>query len=93
MHDPRVYDDPDDFRPERFIKDGMLDTDVLDQSAIVFGAGRRHVIPISGKRHLLTLSDIRICPGRYFAQSSLLLNIASVLHVRVLNATDCPVPT
>ncbi|TBU45543.1 cytochrome P450 [Dichomitus squalens] len=53
MHDPGVYEDPDDFLPERFIKHGVLNADVLDP----------------------------ICPGRYFAQSTLLLNIASVLHI------------
>ena len=25
MHDPEVYDHPDNFRPERFLKEGQLD--------------------------------------------------------------------
>nr|VWO96823.1 N/A [Ganoderma boninense] len=63
MHDPDEYEDPDEFRPERFIRDGKLDPSVRDPLAFVFGFGRR------------------ICPGRYFADTSLFINIASVLHV------------
>ena len=43
MHDPRVYEEPEQFRPERFINDGKLSADVLDPTAVVFGAGRRNV--------------------------------------------------
>ncbi|KAI0715642.1 O-methylsterigmatocystin oxidoreductase [Cerioporus squamosus] len=40
-HDPAVYDHPDEFRPERFIRDGQLDPSVQDPATIVFGFGRR----------------------------------------------------
>ncbi|KAI0712351.1 cytochrome P450 [Earliella scabrosa] len=63
LHDPEAYEDPDVFRPERFIRDGRLDPDVRDPYAFAFGFGRR------------------ICPGRYFADAALFINIASVLHV------------
>ena len=43
MYDPRVYEEPEQFRPERFIDDGKLSADVLDPAAVVFGAGRRNV--------------------------------------------------
>ncbi|KAI0643153.1 CyP450 monooxygenase [Trametes meyenii] len=62
LHDPMVYSSPDEFCPERFIRDGKLDSSVPDPSSVVFGFGRR------------------ICPGRYFAQSSLFIAVASVLH-------------
>ncbi|KAI1785551.1 O-methylsterigmatocystin oxidoreductase [Ganoderma leucocontextum] len=68
MHDADVYQDPDEFRPDRFIRGGRIDPGVLDPSTIVFGAGRR------------------ICPGRYFAESMLLLNMASALHVFEISA-------
>ncbi|KAH9912862.1 O-methylsterigmatocystin oxidoreductase [Epithele typhae] len=41
MHDPIVYPDPDEFRPERFIRDGKLDPDVRDPMNYAFGFGRR----------------------------------------------------
>ncbi|KAH9851712.1 cytochrome P450 [Lenzites betulinus] len=40
-HDPKTYPDPDRFYPERFIKDGKLNPDVLDPASLVFGWGRR----------------------------------------------------
>ena len=44
MHDPNVYEDPDEFRPERFIRDGKLDfTAAPDPAAFIFGFGRRFV--------------------------------------------------
>lgn len=41
MHDPDIYKDPYEFRPERFIRDGKLDPNVTDPFAFVFGSGRR----------------------------------------------------
>ncbi|KAI0670927.1 cytochrome P450 [Trametes maxima] len=41
LHDPRVYERPDEFRPERFIHDGQLDPTVPDPAVHVFGYGRR----------------------------------------------------
>ncbi|KAI0730576.1 cytochrome P450 [Earliella scabrosa] len=42
MHDPEAYDEPDAYRPERFLKDGKLDPTVRDPSKFVFGYGRRN---------------------------------------------------
>ena len=80
MHDPAVYEDPHVFRPERFIRDGKLDLSVRDPLAFVFGFGRRLV----GMRpYSIVFSPVgrRICPGRHFAEASLFIHAALVLHV------------
>ncbi|TFK35043.1 cytochrome P450 [Crucibulum laeve] len=41
MHDPKAYPEPDEFKPERFIKDGVLDPTVRDPNVAAFGFGRR----------------------------------------------------
>ncbi|KAJ7764873.1 cytochrome P450 [Mycena metata] len=40
MHDEEIYPDPKSFRPERFLLDGKLNSDMQDPEA-VFGFGRR----------------------------------------------------
>ena len=44
MHDPKVYENPDEFRPERFLKeDGPTGSDIIrDPFDFVFGFGRRY---------------------------------------------------
>ncbi|TFK80093.1 cytochrome P450 [Polyporus arcularius HHB13444] len=63
MHDEKVYPDPERFTPERYLKEGSLDPEVMDPASVVFGMGRR------------------ICPGRYFADATMFVLIASVLHL------------
>ncbi|KAJ8468167.1 hypothetical protein ONZ51_g9809 [Trametes cubensis] len=63
LHDPEHYPNPETFEPDRFLKDGKLNEDVLDPATVMFGYGRR------------------ICPGRHFAENSLFINIACLLHV------------
>ncbi|KAI0699916.1 cytochrome P450 [Cerioporus squamosus] len=62
MHDEKVYPDPERFFPERYLKEGALDPEVMDPASVIFGMGRR------------------ICPGRYFADATMFLIIASVLQ-------------
>ena len=85
MHDPKAYPGPGEFRPERFIRDGKIDPAVRDPSALVFGSGRRYATPAlqSHVSHPSThdASHVRICPGRYFADTGLFITIASFLHV------------
>ena len=82
MHDPVVYPDPAEFRPERFMRDGHIDETVRDPFKIVFGSGRRCVGTFtSGGLLFRGVFHHRICPGRYFATDSLFLIIASVLHM------------
>ncbi|KAI0739060.1 cytochrome P450 [Daedaleopsis nitida] len=60
--DPEAYPEPEEFRPERFLRDGVHDPTVRDPRKYAFGFGRR------------------ACPGVHFADNSLFIVIASVLH-------------
>ncbi|KAJ3556977.1 hypothetical protein NM688_g1727 [Phlebia brevispora] len=59
-HDPQDYPDPENFNPDRFLKNGILDSSVLDPTTMIFGFGRR----ICAGRHfakdalLLTFASI-----------------------------------
>ena len=41
LNDERVYPEPHEFKPERFLKNGKLDSSVRDPMDIAFGFGRR----------------------------------------------------
>ena len=43
MNDPEFFDDPQEFQPERYLKDGKLNPDMRDPDCAVFGFGRRSV--------------------------------------------------
>ena len=44
LHDPKTFNNSMEFQPERFIKDGKLNPDVIDPAVVAFGYGRRSVI-------------------------------------------------
>jgi len=43
LHDPTTFTDPMEYRPERYLRDGQLNSDVLDPGSVSFGFGRRSV--------------------------------------------------
>ena len=43
MHDRKAFKNPEEFHPERYLKDGKLNPDVRDPDCAAFGFGRRSV--------------------------------------------------
>ena len=43
LNDERVYPEPHEFKLERFLKDGKLESSIRDPMDIAFGFGRRWV--------------------------------------------------
>jgi cytochrome P450 len=43
LRDETLYSDPHAFKPERFIKDGEIDPNVLDPHDVIFGFGKRYL--------------------------------------------------
>jgi cytochrome P450 len=66
MHDPNQFDDPMAFKPERYLKGGKLNPDVIDPEAAAFGYGRRY-------------DPIYLCPRRHFSGEALAMVVESTL--------------
>ena len=43
LHDRKVFNNPQEFQPERYLKDGKLNPNVRDPDCAAFGFGRRSV--------------------------------------------------
>ena len=46
LHNFEDYPEPEKFKPERFIKDGKINSEIRDPLTIAFGFGRRYVSPL-----------------------------------------------
>ncbi|KAH6918908.1 O-methylsterigmatocystin oxidoreductase [Coprinopsis sp. MPI-PUGE-AT-0042] len=74
MHDPNVFEDPLEFKPERYLmrdpitQQAKINPDVLDPESAAFGYGRR------------------ICPGRHLSNEAMTLMAASLLAVFTVDA-------
>ena len=71
-HDPRYWDSPHEFIPERFLPqaDGAMPAAFASPSYIPFGTGHRR------------------CPGRRFAETTVWLHITRMLHQLRLETPD-----
>ena len=79
LNDERDYPEPNIFKPERFLKDGKLDSSVRDPMDIAFGFGRRWALFVSSLTSCRFYHSGRICPGKHLAHSIVTLTAASVL--------------
>ena len=72
------------YQPERYLKDGKLNSDVIDPDSLAFGFGRRSVdVAFSVMRctsYGLNL-PISMCPGKHFAENSLYILASCLLAV------------
>lgn len=49
LHDERVFENHEEYRPERYLKDGKLDLSVRQPEVSVFGFGRRYITTLPAK--------------------------------------------
>ena len=80
LHDSKTFDNPVEYRPKRYLKDGKLNPDVIDpDSGIWFWTPvSRFTSIISCHATYLIGGSASICPGRHFSNNSLYM-IASCL--------------
>ena len=82
VHDSKYFNDPMKYQPERYLKDGLLNPDVIDTDSIAFGFGRRLVVNPTYHTTYISLSIFsRICPGRHLADNSLYSIVSCLLAV------------
>ena len=81
LNNEQDYPEPHEFKPERYLKDGKLDSSVKDPLDIAFGFGRRRALLfiLSISPCLIFRRSGRICPGQHLAHSTLTFLAASVL--------------
>lgn len=51
LHDPEEYPEPQEFKPERFIKDGKINTAIRNPLTLAFGFGRQFVPYIYSRQY------------------------------------------
>ncbi|KAF8883969.1 cytochrome P450 [Infundibulicybe gibba] len=79
MHDPETYDQPLEFRPERFLKDGEIDPSVQSAEVAAFGFGRR----ICPGRHF--------ADNALFSLVSSVLSVFTVSHAKDEHGNIIPI--
>ena len=82
LNDPKAFNNPQEFQPERYLKDGKLNPDVRDPDCAAFGFGRRSVNITYSPTYMLTgIYSSPVCPGRLLSDNSLYLIASCLLAV------------
>ena len=68
LHDPKSFNNPMEFQPERYLKDGKPNPDVIDPAVVAFGYGRRSVIDTT---YYFRDIDLMIYPLQYLSWKTL----------------------
>jgi cytochrome P450 len=83
MHDPTVFNEPFEFKPERYLtSEGNINPHVLSPEDAAFGYGRRWVLNFPLLPQNSVNSDFeynRICPGRHLSNETLSIMAISIL--------------
>ena len=80
-HDTRIWDEPNAFKPERFL--GETKESMFDPMTLVFGFGRRYARLHSSSPQKHAYAAYRLCPGKYLAD-----NMTSSFMLSLLWAYD-----
>ena len=68
-----------EYQPERYLKDGKLNPEVMGPDSAAFGFGRRSVQSVMP--HTSHNRFPSICPGKYFSDNSLYMLASCLLAV------------
>ena len=72
------------YEPERYLKDGKLNPDVIDPDSLAFGFGRRSVditFSVMPRTSYGLNPPTSFCPGKHFANNSLYILASCLLAV------------
>lgn len=98
LHDERVFEDPEEYRPDRYLKDGQLNLSVRQPEVSTFGFGRRYTSFLGSFYYFQrsSLDIYRMCPGRFLSDNTLFSILASTLHsfdiAPALDEKGVPIP-
>ena len=57
LHDHKIFNNPEEFQPERYLKDGKVNSDVRHSECAVFGFGPRSVNSVYSTTYMLITSS------------------------------------